>query len=524
MLSIRRARMLLLPMLAAPAFVTPLIAQQSPLGERIQRVMNRPEFAHAMWGIQFTSLDSGRVVYALNENKLFTPGSTTKLLTEGTAMGVLGADHRFTTRVYRTGPVRAGVLEGDLVLLASGDPNLSARLKPDGTLAFENEDHSYDADPNTRAVPGDPLEVLRGLAKQVKARGITRVRGAVIVDASLFPEGERELGTGVVISPIVVNDNLVDVTIGPAADGEGAASLTVSPPTSYVRFINEVKTAPAGTRPSIRWSSDSVRADGSHVVVASGVFPKGTSPILYSYAVPEPSRFAEVTFAEALRDAGVMAQPRRYATKPTFVRLRSSYGPANTVAEHQSATLGNEVRVTLKVSQNLHASMTPYILGALRGHDSASTGFDVEREFLTSLGLDLSGAQQADGAGGDAHYTPSFMTSYLTAMAKRPDIATFLAALPVLGRDGTLWDIQPESPAAGHVFAKTGTFAVNDPLNRRLLVTGKGLAGYMTTARGERLAFAVYVNNVSVSLAPDETKRVVGQALGEIAAMAYEGR
>ena len=521
--SLRRVRTLLFPILAALAFASPLIAQRAPLGERIQPVINRPEFAHAMWGIQFISLDSNRTVWALNEDKLFTPGSTTKLLTEGTAMGVLGADHRFTTRVYRTGPVRAGVLEGDLVLLASGDPNLSARLKPDGTLAFENEDHSYDGDPSTKAVPGDPLQVLRGLAKQVKAHGITRVRGAVIVDASLFPEGERELGTGVVISPVVVNDNLVDVMIGPGTD-EGGATLTVSPPTSYVRFINEVKTAPAGTRPSIRWSSDSVRADGSHVVVASGVFPRGTAPILYTYAVPEPSRFAEVTFAEALRDAGVAAQPRRYATKPALVRLRSSYGPANTVAEHQSATLGNEVRVTLKVSQNLHASMMPFLLGALRGHDSASTGFDVEREFLTSLGLDLSGAQQADGAGGDAHYTPSFMTSYLAAMAKRPDIPTFLAALPVLGRDGTLWNIQPQSPAAGHVFAKTGTFAVDDPLNRRLLVTAKGLAGYMTTAQGERLAFAIYVNNVSVSTAPDETTRVVGQALGEIAAMAYEGR
>jgi D-alanyl-D-alanine carboxypeptidase len=109
-------------------------------------------------------------------------------------------------------------------------------------------------------------------------------------------------------------------------------------------------------------------------------------------------------------------------------------------------------------------------------------------------------------------------------MAKRPDIATFQAALPVLGRDGTLWDIQPQSRAASHVIAKTGTFAVDDPLNRRLLVTGKGLAGYMTTVQGERLAFAIYVNNVSVSTAPDEVKRVVGQALGEIAAMAYEGR
>ena len=71
-----------------------------------------------MWGIQLTSLDSNRVLYALNETKLFTPGSTTKLVTEGTAMGVLGADYRFTTRVYRTGPVSAGVLKGDLVLVA----------------------------------------------------------------------------------------------------------------------------------------------------------------------------------------------------------------------------------------------------------------------------------------------------------------------------------------------------------------------------------------------------------------------
>ena len=511
---------------AATVALLPLtaVAQRTPLEQRIERIIERPEFAHAFWGIQFTSLDSNRLVYAHNETKLFTPGSTTKLLTEGTALGVLGADYRFTTRVYRTGPVRAGVLEGNLVLLASGDPNLSGRLKPDGTLAFENVDHAYDADPNTKAVPGDPMLVLNELAKKVKAAGITRVRGSVIVDASLYREGDRELGTGVVISPIIVNDNLVDVMIGPGADAGSPASLSMSPATSYVRFVNKVVTAPAGTRPFVRWSSDSLRPDGGRVVVATGRFPRGTPPILYSYAVAEPTRYAEVTFAEALRRAGVTAQPRPYSTRPSFVRLRSSYGPANTVAEHQSAPLGEEVKVTLKVSQNLHASAMPFLLGALKGHDSASTGFDVEREFLTGLGLDLSGAQQGDGAGGDAHFTPAFMVSYLSAMAKRPDHQTFMRALPVLGRDGTLWNIQPESPAAGHVFAKTGTYAVDDPLNRRLLVTGKGLAGYMTTAAGEHLAFAVYVNNVSVSTAPDEITRVIAQALGEVATAVYEGR
>jgi D-alanyl-D-alanine carboxypeptidase/D-alanyl-D-alanine-endopeptidase (penicillin-binding protein 4) len=361
-------------------------------------------------------------------------------------------------------------------------------------------------------VPGDPLIVLRTLARQVRDRGIRRISGHVIVDASLFPEGDRELGTGVVISPIVLNDNLVDVTVTPRSDG-APALLTVSPPTAYVRFINKVVTAAAGTRPRIRWSSDSMRTDGSRVVVASGVFPRGAAPILYSYAVPQPSRYAEMAFAEALRAEGVAASPRVYSVRPDLVRLRSSYGPANMVAEHRSASLGEEVRVTLKVSQNLHASMMPYLLGALRGRDSATTGFDLEREFLTTLGLDVSGARQGDGAGGDAHFTPAFMVSVLGAMAKRPDANTFLTAMPVLGKDGTLWDIQQQSPAAGHVFAKTGTFAVEDPLNRKLLVTGKGLAGYMTTAQGERLAFAIYVHNVPVSTAPDEIKRVVGQAL-----------
>src|SRR5437667_669656 len=157
------------------------MAQSSTLAQRIQIIMDRPEFRHAIFGIEFYSLDAGKVVYSINADKLFTPGSTTKLLTEGTALTLLGADFRFHTRVYRTGPVGAdGTLDGDLVLVASGDPNLSGRINADDTLAFENEDHSYDGDPNTRAVPGDPLLVIRGLAQQVTDQPIKKLRGYVI--------------------------------------------------------------------------------------------------------------------------------------------------------------------------------------------------------------------------------------------------------------------------------------------------------------------------------------------------------
>ena len=98
---------------------------ESSLAERIQKVISRPEFAHANFGIEFYSLDAGKVVYALNADKLFVPASTTKILTEGTLLATLGAGYRFHTRVYRTGPIdKHGTLKGDLILVASGDPNL----------------------------------------------------------------------------------------------------------------------------------------------------------------------------------------------------------------------------------------------------------------------------------------------------------------------------------------------------------------------------------------------------------------
>src|SRR5258707_1335282 len=127
---------------------------ESSLSQRIQKVISRPEFAHANFGIEFYSLDTGKVIYALNADKLFVPASTTKTLTEGALLAKLGADYRFHTRVYRTGPIdKHGALKGDLILVASGDPNLSNRVQPDGTLAFVDHDHSY----NGPALPGDPL-------------------------------------------------------------------------------------------------------------------------------------------------------------------------------------------------------------------------------------------------------------------------------------------------------------------------------------------------------------------------------
>ena len=185
-------------------------------------------------------LDAQRVLYARNAATLMVAASTTKLLTEGTSLALLGPGFRWTTPVYRTGSIDAQRRAARRSRAGrQRRPESFAAHQPDGTLAFENEDHAYDGSAETKAVPGDPLAVFRDLAAQVVKAGIERVDGQVLVDASLFPDQGREGGTGVIVSPIVVNDNVVDVTVTPGANAGDPVTIAVSPPTPYVTFVNQ---------------------------------------------------------------------------------------------------------------------------------------------------------------------------------------------------------------------------------------------------------------------------------------------
>jgi PBP4 family serine-type D-alanyl-D-alanine carboxypeptidase len=503
---------------AAASLLSPAAVPAQSLARHVEAIMARPEFAHAFFGVEFYDLDAGKAVYRVNGDKFFVPASTTKLLSVGTALELMGADYRFHTRVYRTGPIGAdGVLDGDLVLVASGDPNLSGRARPDGTLAFKDEDHSYAGE----AVDGDPLTVIRELATQIAAKGIKRIRGRVMVDASLFAGGDREGGTGVVISPIVVNDNVIDVLVRPGATPGSPGRVTVSPSTSYLRLTASITTIAADSSAGGDFTSDVANPDGSHTVTLTGHINAGSRPVLMPYVVPDPVRFAEVVLSEALAERGIVATPRQSNESIDFRALSVGYNDQGLVAEHVSLPLGEAAKVVLKVSQNLHASMLPRIVAAVIGKKGeAQVGFDLEREWLTKGGLDVQSASQADGAGASAHYTPDFMVSYLAYMARQKSYPAFFAGLPVLGKDGTLFNIQVSSPAAGKVHGKTGTFGDGDLLNRGQIVTGKGLAGYFTRPDGHRFAFAVYINNVLVKR-DEDVRKIVGEAVGEIAAAGY---
>jgi PBP4 family serine-type D-alanyl-D-alanine carboxypeptidase len=492
------------------------------------QILAVPLLRHAIVAGEVYDLDTHRVLFARNAQTLMEAASTTKLLTEGTSLALLGPGFRWTTPVYRTGPVdAAGTLNGDLVFVASGDPNISQRIQPNGTLGFENEDHAYDGSPHTKAVPGDPLIVMRQLAAQVKASGVKAINGRVAVDVSLFASPGPEGGTGTMVAPIIVNDNVVDVTIAPGAHPGDAASISVSPQTPYVSFVNHATTSRAGAEPSIDMSDDVAQPNGSHVVTIAGAIPAGPT-ILFAYRVPNPDVFAQMAFTQVLQDAGITVTTPADAKPFDPAAAKANYTAANLVASHTSPPLAQDVRITLKLSDNLHAAMGPYTwavhLAPAPHGDLLAQGFALERKMLQNAGLDTNSASMTDGLGVSAFFTPNFMVHYLAWVHTQPWYNDFHNGLPIMGVDGTLFNIQNDSPAAGKVFAKTGTFGAPDELNAGEIITAKGLAGYMTTRSGHHVAFAFYINRTSGKGSIYDDKDIAhenGQLLGAMATAAW---
>lgn len=448
-------------------------AAEPALAARIQEITGRSELAGARWGMRFHLYGANEPVHTLNPQEEFNPASAVKVLIAGSAFSALGPEHRFRTRVYRAGPVRHGVLDGDLVLVAGGDLVLGPRQRPHGTIAVPYPDHTYGS--AAEPVPGDPLRQLRDLAGRVRRHGIRRVAGRVRVDASLFRQGQESIANGgdmIPVSPMMVNDNVVDVVVTPGPAPGAPVGLRLSPRIPFVRVVNDVATIPAG-QPARRLTFTPVatNADGTHTVRLTGDVVAGGQTTVCPYFVPDPVRFTEIAFAEALGDAGV-----------EIAHGSAVDAPRRLLAEHVSPALSEQVKVMLKLSSNVHTVYFPYLVGAIAGHDpvtAKATGVEFQRNLFEQAGLDPDESNEGT-------YSSNFFVQFLEHMVRQPYFTAFHQALPILGRDGTLSDVTPDSPAAGRVYAKTGTAGSGTRLH-------KALAGYLFLPDGRLVVFAEFL-------------------------------
>src|SRR5947207_14438325 len=106
------------------------------LTHRIDEHFAQLHFKTAHIGYRFVDLKTGEVVIERESEKLFVPASTTKLFSTAATLDALGADYRFHTPIYRHGKLSEGRLDGDLILVASGDPTLGGRTTEKGEIAF----------------------------------------------------------------------------------------------------------------------------------------------------------------------------------------------------------------------------------------------------------------------------------------------------------------------------------------------------------------------------------------------------
>lgn len=482
------------------------------LAGKIAEVINGPDYKHAHWGILIADLESGETIYELNADKLFAPASTTKLFSTATALDTFGADFRFETPVYRTGDVgERGELLGDLILVASGDLTFGGRSDGNGKIVFKDSDHTY-ANGNTTAELSepDPLAGINELARQVHAAGIRRVRGDVLIDDRLFDKAEGSGSGPSSLTPIIVNDNVIDLVVTPGSAGDPARVVS-RPETALYQVDALVDTVENGADTRVVVS----RAGPGRITVR-GQIPVGHKPLVRVYEVDDAAAFARGLFIEALRRTGVIVDASPLAAQSNRLP-RPGADQLTQVASLKSPPFSESIKLILKVSHNLHASTLPLLVATKYGHRSLADGLRYQHEFLARVGVDVDTISFGGGAGGSrADYsTPRATVQLLRVMSKRPDFAVYEAALPVLGVDGTLTtSVGPDSPARGKVQAKTGTLYWDNTMNGRFLLTSKALAGYATTSRNRRVAFAMFVNNTHIQKSSETARE--GKTLGRL--------
>jgi D-alanyl-D-alanine carboxypeptidase/D-alanyl-D-alanine-endopeptidase (penicillin-binding protein 4) len=489
------------------------------LANLIDEVIDGPDYKHASWGILVVDAKTGESVYSRNPDAMLAPASVTKLFTCASALIAVGPDTRFETKVYRRGDVEDGTLRGDLVLVAAGDLTLGGRTDKDGRTVFKDNDHTYASNGPTEAelTDTDPLAGLDALAKQVKEAGITRVTGDVLIDDRLFA---RTSGSGSgpdAVSPIMVNDNVIDVIVTPGEKPGDAAKVTTRPQSAYFQVDALVTTGEPGTLASLQ-----VAPTGLGQFAVRGQVP-ADKPSVRICPITDPAAFARALFIENLRRNGVKAPAPLARPVETNLPAKDWYADAPKVASLSSPPFKDVIRVTLKVSHNLYASSMPCLVAVARGQTTAEAGLREERRILQKLNVDASAVSFGGGAGGNPadHVSPRACVQLLRGMAERPEWPAYKDALPVLGVDGTLATVvSKDSPARGKVFAKTGTLSWFDAVNGRGFLRSKALSGVMTTKSGATLYFAMIVNNVP--LPPGVLPTREGKVLGHLCEILYE--
>ncbi len=449
------------------------------LAQLIDEAINNSRLASVRWGISVISVNNGRSIYERNAQSLFTPASNMKIFTTAVALELLGADYRWRTSVYASGPPdSSGAISGDLVLYGRGAPDLVSQSTVKG--------------PNS----------LVELANQLYDRGVRHVKGNVIGDESHFrgePLGDGWEWTdlqwyyGAEASALSINSNEVDVNILAPQKQEVAPQITLHPASDYVSVNNRMIVVGRNQRMTIGVH----RGLSNNHVKVWGEFPINGRGYGVRLSVHKPALWAARLFHSALRARGIavegMAESRDSREAPS---QRFDPRTFTELASVSSRPLREAVRDINKASLNLDAELLLRTLGRERGEmltipeppgrerGDAEAGLAIIRFWLSRAGIPSEGLTLHDGSGLSRLnlVTPESLARLLVSTSKSASGGAFRESLPNAGRDGTLAGRLKEF--TDRVAAKTGALTYHT-----------SLSGYLNTANGDVLAFSIICND-----------------------------
>ena len=479
--SLKIRSLLLVVVLACAQLSAQTVAPKTvpELQTRISQILSKPELAPALIGIKVTSLDSGRVLFEGNAEKLLRPASNMKIYTVAAALDRLSPDYRFTTSVFAPAkPDAGGVIRGDLRIYGRGDPSIAAR--------FNN---------------GDYFKTIDDLAARIAAAGVKRVEGDLVGDETYFVGPKHGAGWewedltwyyGAEVTPLTVNDNALDLFIKPGAAVGQPAVITTGPPDPLLTVVNRVTTSAKGVRRDISIH----RGLNENTMTISGTIPIDDRGYTGGIGISHPALLFVYLLRSSLVQKGVVITGKSRVTGEVAIPSVSS---VSSVAQEEIATLqsppfGSIAAQTLKPSQNLYTELILRTLGkvsppppTLTGSaTSEELGIEAVKTFLKTAGIRPEALVLDDGSGLSRNdmITAEASVQLLMFMSKHRYAGVFRDALPIAGVDGTLRNRLKGTPAENNLRAKTGS-----------LSSASSLSGYVTTAGGEKLAFSIMVNN-----------------------------
>jgi serine-type D-Ala-D-Ala carboxypeptidase/endopeptidase (penicillin-binding protein 4) len=437
----------------------------------LEDIFNDPNFANAQWGVVIQSLETGEFLFKKNENKSFMPASNMKIFTTATTLCMLGPNYRYSTRLITNGSIENNVLKGDLIIKGSGDPTFPKKYK------------------------NDSLQTLfTSWIDSLKSSGITEIRGDIIGDDNCFDD--QGLGVGwswddetywfsAPTSGLSFNDNCVDLAVSPGEYIGSTAQIKLNPNTNYVTLKNNIRTVPPDTSANL----DYFRKSGTNVINAFGVIPLNGTTRVESLSIDNPSLYTATVLKEMLEAAGIKitgnavdiddVKPKREFT--------TIYQTLNTST---SLPMSEIIKMVNKRSQNLYAEQILKTLGKeLGGVGSVSRAVEIEKKFLSGIGMDPDKLMIVDGSGLSRLdlVTPMQAITLLSYMYRHKYWKEFYNSLPIAGVDGTLENRMKNSKATNNVHAKTG-----------YINYVRSLSGYVTTKDGEMFVFTMMANHYTV--------------------------